>query len=663
MGGWRARHAARAFVRSRVFVALYYALRLLAPACTLTLDWVYAAYWLATDAVLATAVRWLSDSGVALRVLALAVNSASVFANVLLALSLWLQGAGFNFQFFYHATAETLFWGYEALAPFFHACWAYWLLLSLWPLALQRTFGGGARGAPPPRRLVAVFAAAGFALNAPVLSLAWNTASHVAEQRDVLLVPKTAHADIRPAPPRSPRNLVLVFAEGLEATYGMPEVFGEDATPRLTALSEQGMRFANLRQVSHTGWTVGAMVAAQCAFPMGPAGNFNTVVGGAAFAARVAGATCLGDVLKAHGYRAVYLGGASLAFGNKEEFLAEHGFDERYGLRRLRPKVTDPAQASTFGVHDDFLFAFALDKLAELQAAAPFALVLLTLDTHGPFGLPSPSCGPNTGEGLLFAIRCADRLLAQFIGEVRRRHPDALVALLSDHLGSFNDLRRTAPPAAARRLRFTVWGEGIGPAAIRRRGTHFDVTPTLLDLLGLARWTELGLGASLLRFDSPWFADARAGALRVVHVLPHIQALAGDVVAFETPGPVIAVDDARMLATHRGLRLEEAVFAIAFNADGKAARHRSFAGGDGQTMRRELQQWAGGQLLVGVSTHRGFNRRLPVGPAAPVDAADAGAYFLGRMGTVDFVAGRLAQGRVVQVRVGARATPRQNALL
>ena len=46
-----------------------------------------------------------------------------MFGNLLLMLSLWLQGAGFNVQFFFHATWGTLAWGDEALAPMFYACW------------------------------------------------------------------------------------------------------------------------------------------------------------------------------------------------------------------------------------------------------------------------------------------------------------------------------------------------------------------------------------------------------------------------------------------------------------------------------------------------------------------------------------------------------------
>lgn len=613
-----------------------YGLRLLPALAALTLDWAYAAFWMASDIALATAVRWLWAGGWARRAAALAANSASVFGNLLLMLSLWLQGAGFNVQFFFHATWGTLAWGYEALAPMFHACWLYWLLLSLWPFLLKA-------GRSPGRAGLAAVASVGLALNAPVVSLASNAFAYAMQQRDVLLVPKTPNQAIAPRPLQSPRNLVLIFAEGLEATYGLPEVFGEDATPRLTALQSQGLRFTNMRQVSHTGWTTGAMVAAQCAFPMGPAGNFNSVVGGADLDARAPGAVCLGDILEAHGYRTIYMGGASLSFGRKGTFLAEHGFADRHGLKRLKPMLRNPSYVSNLGLHDDSLFSLTLDKLAELDGGPPFALAMLTLDTHGPFGFPSASCGPRTDEGLLFAVRCSDRLLADFIEEVRRRHPDALVALLSDHLANFNDLNRPPPPAEQRRLRFVAWGDGIAPATINRRGTHFDLTPTLMDLLGMDAWAQHNLGASLLRFDSPWFANEHPQALRLVHALPGLEAHPGDEVVFDAAGPIITLDDRRILATDRGLRLQEAVFAIAFDDDGRAVAHRSFRGANGPALLQTMQDWASGRMLIGASSHQGFNQQqLPQG-------IDQAAFFIGRIGADDVVVGPLSGRKQVTI--------------
>ena len=58
--------------------------------------------------------------------------------------------------------------------------------------------------------------------------------------------------------------------------------------------------------------------------------------------------------------------------------------------------------------------------------------MLTTIDTHGPSGFPSASCGES--RGMIDAVRCADRLIAEFIEDVRNANPDIVVALFTDHL-------------------------------------------------------------------------------------------------------------------------------------------------------------------------------------------------------------------------------------
>ena len=484
-----------------------YALRLLPAMACLALDWAYAAFWMAADIVLATAVRWLWTGGWAQRAAALAANSATALGNLLLMLSWWLQGAGFNAQFLHHATWETLALAADALAPMLYGGILYLALLSLWPLLLKA-------GRTPNRSRLIAAASIGLALNAPTVSLATNAFAYATAPK-IYIRPNQA---IKPMPLQSHRSLVLIYAESLEATYGLPEVFGEDATPRLTALSRQGMRFTNMRQVGSMGWTVAAMVATQCALPMGY--KFNVGLGTSYLDAGAKGAVCLGDILKAHGYRTIYMGGALLQFGGKGAFLSQHGWADQHGLKRLKPRLRDPSYVSIWGLYDDSLLSLALDKLDELDSGPPFALALLTLDTHGPFGHPSASCGPPSGEGVLFAVRCADRLLADFVVEVRKRHPDALVVLLSDHLANFNDLNRPEPLGKERRLRFTAWGDDVTAAEIHRIGTHYDIMPTLMDLMGLHAWAKHNLGASLLRHESLWHSNKYPPTLQVVHAHP-----------------------------------------------------------------------------------------------------------------------------------------------
>ena len=242
---------------------------------------------------------------------------------------------------------------------------------------------------------------------------------------------------------------------------------------------------------------------------------------------------------------------------------------------------------------------------------------------------------------------------------VRARVPEALVALFSDHLVPFHsDLaEHLAQHADERRLRFTVWGSGLAPGEVRRPGTHFDVTPTLMDLLGFDAFTEHHLGASLLRFDSPWFSRENPHALRVVHRLSGLALRPGEDVTFEPEGPVIAVGDSRMLATGRGLSLEEGFFAIVFDADGSAADFRHFpSAAAGRGGFGEFLDWARGRAVVGVSAHRGINRRLLTGGGAEGGDRDgaATAWFAGYPGTPYLAAGPLRSRVTVTLPEGAR---------
>ena len=629
-------------MRKRLVVtASYYALHLLPAAVVVSADWPYAA-WMTSCVLAATAVRWLWQMPkVVWRTLALLINALTALANILLMISLRLQGVGFNDQFFFHVDWHTLTVGMVVFWPLFFGCCALWLLTSAWPLLLPRE-GGAPPGSRNPRRRLPValgLAAVGIAANAPVLSLGWFVAADLMAWRQALLVPKPAWSAQRAqieAPTELP-NLIFIYAEALETTFSNPEVFGYDVTPRLAVLAEQGLRFTDMHQVSSTGWTTGALVAAQCALPMARQAHRESLTQRFTFDASMAGATCLGDVLAAAGYRTVFMGGAPLAFAGKGSFLAAHGFHERHGLTTLKPKLENPAYASPWGLHDDSLLALAEQRLTELDAAEePFVLALLTLDTHSPAGWPSASCGkPEAEDDALFAVRCTDRLIANFIDTVRKDYADAFVALFSDHLIPFDNV--LAQPLRAfqsdRRLRFVLWAPGIVPGTVEKPGTHFDVAPTLLDQLGFQGWTEHNLGASLLRLDSPWFRYERPYSLRIVHDLPDLRLLPGDTLTFDPDGPLIATEDMEMLATSTGLRLNDAVFAIALDGDGHAQAIGNFRQ---PHLSEAFSNWAADRAVIGVSSDERFNRGV-------LKAEATLAYFAGVLGGPEFVTGVLSR--------------------
>ena len=641
----------RATIKYRALAAVHYALHMLPVAVvwgnadlhansagsdrhllvamSLAPQWAIYLLWFASAALGTTVMRWLwEDGGVPRRVSALGLSVLASFASVLLVISLIVQGTFFNAQFFFHAEWPTIVLASKALAPFFFGLWAYWLVVNGWLCLLPR----GQRG----RRKAA--AAAGLAalaatFNLPFLCFVWYAAAETAAKRQALLVPKPPLADGQPAATTA-RDLVFIFAEGLEDTLGEPGIVGSNMTPRLTALARQGLRFTSLQQVAHTGWTTGAFVAAQCAVPLGPSAHATSLLSPFDFDVGLPGAQCLGDRLSAHGYRTVFMGGAPLAFGGKGTFLAQHGFAERHGLHTLRPLLADPDYVSDWGIFDDSLFALALDKLAALQGAdAPFALTLLTLDTHAPRGHPSASCGtPAPDAGKAFAVRCADRLIADFIATVRVRHPAALVVLFSDHLVTFDNAlwRRLAPYRTQRRLRFVAWGPDVAPGVVDRPGTHFDVAPTVLELLGIPGWERHNLGASLLRHHSPWFAHPNADQLRFVFELPNLRFSSGADVTFDPAGPTIEVGGLRLLATGAGLTFDDAVFALAWSALPDAVDVRHFED-DGAF--EAFAAWAAGRSVLGVSTQPAFNQKLVGAAGVPLARESPPAtFFAGRAG-------------------------------
>ena len=626
-------------------------------------------HWILSAVALATAVIWLCERGGAARVAALAVNVLSSFANLVLLASLYIQGAGFNAQFFHHFDWETLVVGSRAFAVLCVASGAWWLLVGLWPWLLPNAAGVGPG---PRRRAIVLVVVAAVATNAATLSLGWHAATTLVAGNRIVLVPKRPQAVV-PAGVARPRDLVVVVAESLEATFGRADVVGKDLTPGLTALAAEGLRFTDMRQVSHTGWTTGALVASWCAEPMPPIVITDSIIHREE--ARMQGRTCLGDVLAAEGYRGVFMVGHSLAFADVGGFYAAHGFTELLGLKALAPSLTDPDYRTGWGLYDDTLLGLARAKAAQLAAdKAPFVLVVLTMDTHFSAGSPSPSrsCGRPGGEPqAAFTVRCADRLLAAFVRDIRSILPDAVIVLYSDHLTHFGiedllgghvggaqlegrrvdawrrivGLAPVGDDPGVRRLRFAMWDPAREQARIDRPGTHFDVMPTVLDAMGFEAWQRHAFGASLLRTSSPWLEHPDPDTLQIVYGVPAVELRPGTEVFFhagasDAAAPTIDVGGVRMLATGSGLGLGAAAFALSFGADGVADRILDTA-----AVEAVLASGGDGETVVGVSGHAGINGHLRGANG------DGLVYFVVRGGSPDLVAGPLPPGERATVRV------------
>jgi glycerophosphoryl diester phosphodiesterase len=302
------------------------------------------------------------------------------------------------------------------------------------------------------------------------------------------------------ARPETRKNLIVVYLESLERSY-----FDETAFPGLIEdlrpIEAKGQSFTGLGQSIGAGFTIGGMVASQCGVPLIISGSENSMQ----VSRFMTGATCLGDLLKAEGYRTEYLGGSLGEFAGKGSFYESHGFDEVTGLEDLKPHLADPDYLGPWGLQDDTLFGLARDRIDTLAAGPdPFAMVMLTLDTHHPDGHANTnrSCQDvSYGDGsnaMLTSVKCADRLAADFVQDLLDSPiaANTVIVLASDHLAMVNGA--TGQLAKAERNNFLVMlSPDAKPETIARKGSTLDIGPTIMAALGYDV-PQIGFGVNLL---------------------------------------------------------------------------------------------------------------------------------------------------------------------
>lgn len=328
--------------------------------------------------------------------------------------------------------------------------------------------------------------------------------------------------------PGQRRNLVLIYAESLEATYGDSSLFGRDLLAPLRHAG--GHSYARYRPAAGATWTIAGMVATQCGVPLKVYAQADIRADGPG-KAFLAGATCLGDVLQAHGWRNVFLGGAPLSFSGKGRFLQDHGYTEAWGREEWERAGAKPDELQAWGLYDDALFARARKRLAQLHAAGqPFNLTLLTLDTHNPYGFLSAGCRQRGAAGFEGIVSCSARQIAEFIAFARERGylADTAIVVVGDHLAVPNPVWRQLEQAGERRSIFNLFvGEGL-PQPNTTEFLPFDLFPTLVELAGIrVPGDRLGLGYSAVGTKEAQVPAARAQhwSLAVVRGSPRYDAL------------------------------------------------------------------------------------------------------------------------------------------
>jgi phosphoglycerol transferase MdoB-like AlkP superfamily enzyme len=298
---------------------------------------------------------------------------------------------------------------------------------------------------------------------------------------------------IRALRPARRSNVVLVLEESLGSEFVgafHPEM-RESLTPSLDALIPQGTLLA--RAYSTGNRTIRALEATTASLP--PLPGISIVR-----RERSRGLFTLPEVLRARGYRTLFVYGGRALFDGMGRYMKANGV-ERVVEQSDFPKGTF---RTAWGVCDEAIFDRALAEMDAIHATgAPFYTIILTVTNHRPFLYPPGRIGPDPAEQRrVNAVRYADFALGRFIEDAHRHafFDDTLFVLMGDHgprvYGS------AEIPMPSYEIPILLYGPKLVSAGVRvlTLASAMDVPPTVLGLLGVDYESKF-FGRDVLQLD------------------------------------------------------------------------------------------------------------------------------------------------------------------
>ncbi len=320
--------------------------------------------------------------------------------------------------------------------------------------------------------------------------------------------------------PKNKPNLILIFAESMEATYAKTpnhNYFGEDLIPELHNLAQNNISFSDneflggSHQIDGTQWTQAGLFAQTCGAPIQlPINDPNWFHPKGGFFPK---AHCLYDILADEGYETSFLIGSNGEFAGMNKFVETHGnqklLDIMYYSKRDGIKVS---LEKTTKLPDEQLFVYAKEELENLKKlSTPFVFTLMTLDTHyGTAKFSDNKCERKFGphNNIENVVSCADKQIAEFVSWLKEQdfYNDSVVVIIGDHLTMNNRFTKDM-----NRKPINVF-MNTPVAAVKTKNrtfTPFDIYPTIIESLGAKiEGHRLGLGTSLFS-DTPTLTEEK----------------------------------------------------------------------------------------------------------------------------------------------------------
>ena len=312
------------------------------------------------------------------------------------------------------------------------------------------------------------------------------------------------------------RNLIYIYLESMETTFTDKEhggAFDKEVIPELRNLAlEGGECFEGNREklngghvISGATYTMGGIVAQTAGIPIaGGKTNAATTYADTFYP----GIRSLGDILKDEGYNQAFMCGSPVKFGSREVYLRSHGCDDFLDYDFAASNGLIPKGYKVWwGFEDKKLFEFAKTKVKDMASSdKPFALTILTADTHFEDGYVCDLCGKEFDTQYSNVIACSSKQVSEFVMWLKQQdfYEDTTIILSGDHITMDADYCNGVDPSYERRTYTNIINPAVKPVNDRHREyTTLDLFPTTLAAMGATiNGNRLGLGTNLFS-DSP----------------------------------------------------------------------------------------------------------------------------------------------------------------
>ena len=316
--------------------------------------------------------------------------------------------------------------------------------------------------------------------------------------------------------PEKKRNLVYIYLESMETTFTDKTHggdFDEDVIPELRELALNGgetfegnnERLNGGHVITGATYTMSGMVAQSAGIP---------IAGGKTNAATsyadtfYPGIRSIGDILKDEGYNQAFMCGSPVSFGSRKTYLKSHGIDDFLDYDYAAANDLIPKGYKVWwGFEDRKLFEFAKTKVADMASSdKPFALTILTADTHFEDGYVCGLCDNKFDSQYSNVMACSSRQVSEFVRWLQKQdfYENTTIILSGDHITMDADYCNGVDKEYQRRTYTNIINAPVKPAVKRHREyTTFDMFPTTLAAMGAKiDGNRLGLGTDLFS-DSP----------------------------------------------------------------------------------------------------------------------------------------------------------------